>query len=330
MSDYHEQEKSNEGVPEAHTVTQIGLMIEGQDGLNWTRWRRLLDAAEELGFAFVFRSDHFTNSAPPDKDSLELWASLTYAAGHTRRIEFGPLVSPVTFRHPSITARTAAAVDDLSGGRLVLGIGAGWQDREHQAFGVPFPPVKTRFEMLDEYLQVVTLLLRSDEPVTYRGQYYSLDGAILLPRPYRQDGPRILVGGNGPKRTLPLAARYADEWNAVFAGPTELKRLEAQFDELLDAVGRPRGAVHRSAMVGTFLARSKGELEVRLESRGRSLQDSLEAGIVMGTPDMWAEQLQQYVNAGAERIMLQWLDQDDIAGIGMVAREVLPEFAGSI
>ena len=138
---------------------QIALMIEGQDGLNWDRWRRIIGAVESGGFQGLFRSDHFTNGAPPDKDSLELWISLTYLASHSQGIEFGPLVAPVTFRHPSVTARMAAAVSDLSGGRLVLGLGAGWQEREHHVFGVPFPPTSVRYQMLDEYLQVVDQLL---------------------------------------------------------------------------------------------------------------------------------------------------------------------------
>ncbi|KAB2853821.1 MAG: LLM class flavin-dependent oxidoreductase, partial [Anaerolineae bacterium] len=113
-------------------MAQIGIMIEGQHDLNWARWKKLLQAAEDFGFQCVFRSDHFTNANPPDYDSLELWVSLTYAATHTKKIEFGPLVTPVTFRHPSMTVRMAAQVDDLSGGRLVLGMGAGWQEREHR------------------------------------------------------------------------------------------------------------------------------------------------------------------------------------------------------
>ncbi|HEY8684801.1 MAG TPA: TIGR03560 family F420-dependent LLM class oxidoreductase [Chloroflexota bacterium] len=305
-------------------MVQIGLMIEGQDGLNWNRWMHILRAAEELPFAFVFRSDHFTNPSPPDKDSLELWTSLTYAASHTERIEFGPLVSPVTFRHPSITARVAAAVDDLSGGRLVLGIGAGWSDREHRTFGVPFPSTSTRLEMLDEYLQVVTLLLRSDESVSFHGKHYSLDEAVLLPRPTRPGGPPILVGGNGPKRTLPLAARYADEWNAVFVGPERLRELNTRLDGLLDEAGRPRDAVVRSAMVGTIFARHAGELQTRLSQRNITVETAIEAGWVHGTSDMWIQQLRALVAAGAERIMLQWLDQDNLADLEVIARDVLP------
>jgi F420-dependent oxidoreductase-like protein len=305
-------------------MVQIGLMIEGQDGLNWNRWVHILRAAEELPFAFVFRSDHFTNPSPPDKDSLELWTSLTYAASHTERIEFGPLVSPVTFRHPSITARVAAAVDDLSNGRLVLGIGAGWNDREHRAFGIPFPPTATRLEMLEEYLQVVTLLLRSDEPVSFQGKHYSLDEAVLLPRPSRPGGPPILVGGNGPKRTLPLAARYADQWNAVFVGPGRLRELNDRLDSLLDEVGRPRDAVIRSAMAGTIFARDEDDLQARLSRQNLTVEGAIEAGWVTGTPAMWVQQLSALADAGAERIMLQWLDQDNLADLEVIARDVLP------
>jgi F420-dependent oxidoreductase-like protein len=305
-------------------MVQIGLMIEGQDGLNWNRWVHILRAAEELPFAFVFRSDHFTNPSPLDQDSLELWTSLTYAASHTERIEFGPLVSPVTFRHPSITARVAAAVDDLSNGRLVLGIGAGWNDREHRTFGIPFPPTATRLEMLEEYLQIVALLLRSDEPISFQGKHYSLDEAVLLPRPSRPGGPPILVGGNGPKRTLPLAARYADQWNAVFVGPGRLRELNDRLDSLLDEVGRPRDAVIRSAMAGTIFARDEDELQAWLSRQNLTVEGAIEAGWVTGTPTMWVQQLSALADAGAERIMLQWLDQDNLADLEVIARDVLP------
>ncbi len=309
-------------------MMRIGLMIEGQDGLTWERWRRLLQAAEDLGFAHVFRSDHFTNPEPPDTASLELWTSLTYAAGHTARIEFGPLVTPVTFRHPAITARMAAAVDDLSGGRLTLGIGAGWQEREHRLFGVPFPPVEVRYGMLQEYLEVVARLLRSDQPVSYQGQQYALDQAILLPRPQRPGGPPILVGGNGPRRTLPIAARYADEWNAVHVNPTRLGELNQRLDGLLDQAGRPRNALRRSAMLAARFARDEQALAVlegQFAERGTTTEEVSRCGLV-GTPTMWVDQLRAYADAGADRVMLQWIDQDNIADLEVIARDVLPAF----
>jgi alkanesulfonate monooxygenase SsuD/methylene tetrahydromethanopterin reductase-like flavin-dependent oxidoreductase (luciferase family) len=133
---------------------EIALMLEGQDGLNWPRWQRLVQAAEDLGFAGLYRSDHYTNAQPPDKDSLELWVSLTWLADNTNRIEFGPLVSPVSFRHPTMTARMAAAVDDLSAGRLTLGLGAGWQEREHTHYGRDLLDIPARFERLQEGVTV--------------------------------------------------------------------------------------------------------------------------------------------------------------------------------
>lgn len=303
----------------------VSLMIEGQNGLNWRRWRGVLDAAERLGYHGVFRSDHFTNAAPPDRDSLELWTSLTFAASQTERIEFGPLVTPVTFRHPSITARAAAAVDDLSGGRLVLGIGAGWQEREHAAFGVPFPDQTTRFELLTEYLEVVTRLLRSDEPVRYEGAHFHLRDAMLLPRPARSGGPPILIGGNGRHRTMPIAARFADEWNAVFVSPDRFRELNRHLNELLRAVGRNPAAVRRSVMVGTVFARSEEQVRELLTRQGRSASELTAHGSIVGTPERWVQQLRAYAAAGVERMMLQWLDLDDLAGIELVAREVLPQ-----
>ncbi|GAC1463235.1 MAG: LLM class F420-dependent oxidoreductase [Chloroflexota bacterium] len=310
-------------------MMDIGVMIEGQDGLTWSRWSELLRATEQLGFNSLFRSDHFTNPQPPDKESLELWVSLTYAASHSTGIEFGPLVTPVTFRHPVITARTAAAIDDLSGGRLVLGIGAGWNEREHTMFGVPFPGTDTRLSMLDEYVEVVTRLLRSDEPTTFRGRHYSLEEAILLPRPQRSGGPPILIGGNGPRRTLPLAARYADEWNAVIIGPDAMRTLMERLDGLLDEQGRARDAVKRSIMLETLFARDNNALHKKLNDRQMSLDDAVAGGCLCGTPQMWIEQLEAYAAIGVERVMLQWLEQDNLDDLEIVAREVLPAVTAS-
>ncbi len=303
---------------------RVALMIEGQNGLDWPRWQRILRAAEDLGYDGVWRSDHFTNANPPDKASLEAWTSLTYAASHTERIEFGPLVSPVTFRHPAMVARMAAAVDDLSGGRLVLGLGAGWQEREHHNFGIPFPPKQVRLEMLREYLEVVTRLLRSDEPASFEGTYAQLHEAILLPRPQRPGGPPILVGGNGEKRTMPLAARYADEWNSLFVSPRRFTELNRHMDGLLRDAGRPPESLFRSLMLGTIFARDQSDLARKMTGRGWDAEEGPKHGQVAGVPEMWVEQLRAYRDAGAQRVMLQWLDLDDIPGIESVAREVLP------
>ena len=147
----------------------IAIMIEAQNGLTWSCWQNLAVAVEDLGFAGLYRSDHFTNAQPPDMESLELWVSLTWLASHTKHIEFGPLVSPLSVRNPVLTARMASAVDDLSGGRLTLGLGAGWQEREHEKFGFDLLELKPRFDRFEEGLEIITHLLRSKKPVTYEG-----------------------------------------------------------------------------------------------------------------------------------------------------------------
>lgn len=296
-------------------------MIEGQNGLTWPRWQRIAETVEAAGFAGLYRSDHYTNANPPDIDSLEMWVSLTWLASHTSRIEFGQLVSPASFRHPTMTARYAAAVDDLSGGRLHLGLGAGWQVREHDNFGLDLLEVAPRFQRFEEYLEVVSRLLQSDTPVDFSGEYYQLKEAILLPRPQRAGGPPIVIGGNGPRRTLPLTARFAAEWNAVFIPPEKFRELNNRLDELLTAAGRQPQSMRRSLMTGCFFAADEAGLATKLTGRDRAALR--ERGVIIGTPGQIGEQLAAYADAGVQRIMLQWLDLDDIAGIEHLAREIL-------
>lgn len=286
------------------------------------RWQRLASAVEDLGFAGLYRSDHFTNANPPDLDSLELWTSLTWLASHTRRIEFGPLVSPVSFRHPVVTARVACAVDYLSGGRLTLGLGAGWQEREHANFGFDLLDVRGRFARLGEALEVVTRLLRSDEPVSLDGPRYRLREAIGLPRPRRPNGPPILIGGNGPLRTLPLAARYADEWNAVYVPARRFAELSGRLDTLLAGRGRRPADVRRSLMTGLVFGRDDAEVQRNL--RGRAAATLRERGVVVGTGTAVADALDRLTEAGVQRVMLQWLDLDDLDGLEALARAVIP------
>lgn len=302
---------------------EIAIMVEGQNGLTWPRWQRMAQAVEELGFAGLFRSDHFTNANPPDKDSLELWVSLTWLASHTRRIEFGPLVSPVSFRHPAMTVRMASAVDDLSGGRLVLGLGAGWQEREHEHYGFDLLEPKARFDRFEEGLEIVTRLLRSDKPVSYRGEYFQLQDATLLPRPSRPGGPRIAIGGNGQNRTLPFVVRYADEWNAVYLTAGKLKSLNGKLDSLLEADGRPRDSVRRSVMLGCIFGRTPDRVQEKLTASNRTLEAWRELGAVVGIGSQVREQLQEVELAGVQRVMLQWLDLDDLDGLSDLARDLI-------
>jgi len=307
-------------------MLKIALMVEGQMGLNWTRWKRITTAVEEMGFAGIYRSDHYTNSEPPDMDSLELWVSLTWLASHTSTIEFGPLVSPVSFRNPTMTARMAGAVDDLSGGRLVLGLGAGWQEREHRNFGWRLGDMETRFARFEEGLTVITQLLQSDQPVTYSGSYYQLNEAILLPRPQRRRGPTILIGGNGPKRTLPLAAKFADEWNGVFIPPDKYTATNALLNEMLSETDREPADVKRSLMTNLVFGRTDQEVNDLIQ-RGvfgiTSKSELQEHGIITGTANEVIDQLGEFAAAGAEKIMLQWLDIDAIDRLEAFAQDVL-------
>ena len=253
-------------------MLEIAIMIEGQNGLNWPRWQKLARSVEDLGFVGLFRSDHFTNANPPDKDSLELWTSLTWLASNTKRIEFGPLVTPLSFRHPVFTARMASAVDDLSGGRLTLGLGAGWQEREHHLFGFGLLDPKSRFDRFEEAMQVVTRLLQSEEPVHFEGEYYQVRGATLMPHPQREGGPRILVGGDGGKRLLSLVVRYAEEWNCVMLLQRDFARRNERLNEMLGVAGRDPESVRRSMMTGCVFGKDPEALQQKVDARGRTLE----------------------------------------------------------
>jgi F420-dependent oxidoreductase-like protein len=304
-------------------MLEVAVMLEGQNGLTWTRWQKIARLVEEAGFAGLFRSDHFTNSSPPDIDSLELWTSLTWLAGNTQRIELGPLVTPFSFRHPVHTARMAAAVDDLSNGRLVLGLGAGWQEREHQLFGFDLLEPAARFNRFKEGMEVVTRLLQKEEPVTFEGQYYQLRGATLLPRPQRPGGPRILVGGSGVKRTLSYVVQYASEWNCVMQLPQDLLRLNQRLNEMLVEAGRKPESVRRSMMTGCVFGKDEATLRQKITARGSTLEQLRGRGIVAGSPGAVKEQLAALEEAGLQRVMLQWLDLDDLESLETLAKDVL-------
>jgi alkanesulfonate monooxygenase SsuD/methylene tetrahydromethanopterin reductase-like flavin-dependent oxidoreductase (luciferase family) len=246
-------------------------------------------------------------------------------ASHTKRIEFGPLVSPVSFRDPIMTARMAAAVDDLSGGRLSLGIGAGWLKREHTNYGWDLLDIDGRFARFEEGLQVIESLLTSDDPVDFAGDYYQIQEGVLLPRPQRAGGPPILIGGNGPKRTLPLVARYAQEWNGVYITPEQFAEKNQRLDTLLVENGRSPQEVRRSMMVGCIFGNDTVEVDEKLRDRNWSVEDFQQWGAVVGTGSEMVDQLGQFAEAGVQRIMLQWLDMDDIDRLEAMAHAILPQ-----
>ena len=303
-------------------------MIEGQMGLTWERWKRIVEVVESSGYAGLFRSDHFTNPTGPDEESLELIVALTYVADHSERLHFGPLVSPMGYRDPVMLTRQIAALSDLSGGRAILGMGAGWQQREHEAYGYDLLDVGPRVDRLADGLEVATKLLRSDGPVTHDGPFYRLKDAELLPQPSHH--VPIMVGVNGPKRTMPLAARYADIWNGGAAGPDAFADKVEHLYTLVESEGRARDDVKATMMTGVFFGADESSLAARLERLRRrpdlaelSIEDLIErvrtAGPVVGGPDEVREQLKAYEAAGVEEIMLQWFDLTDIDSIAAFA-----------
>jgi alkanesulfonate monooxygenase SsuD/methylene tetrahydromethanopterin reductase-like flavin-dependent oxidoreductase (luciferase family) len=217
----------------------------------------------------------------------------------------------------------AAAVDDLSNGRLTLGLGAGWQHREHSLFGFDLLNIKDRFDRFEEGLQVITGLLKSDTPTSFEGKYFQLRQAALLPRPQRPGGPRILVGGSGRKRTMPLAARYADEWNCIFTQPDSFALLNKQMDSFLRVENRDPESMRRSMMTGCYFGRHENSLREKIDARGLSFEELRGRGAIVGNAEQVKEQLRELAEAGLQRVMLQWLDLDDLEGMEALAKAVL-------
>jgi F420-dependent oxidoreductase-like protein len=304
---------------------EVSIMIEGQQGLSWARWQRLAQAAEELGFYGLFRSDHFVDPEGPYAGSLETWISLGWLASNTRRIAFGTLVSPVSFRNPAILAWQASSIDALAGGRLRLGLGAGWNQREHDAFGFELGNLDTRFERLEDSLNVIRQLTRSAEPTSYEGNSYAIKDAYLEPRTPGNNGPAIVVGGNGPRRTLPLVAHYADEWNAVGLALDGFQERSARLDDLLATAGRAPESVKRTIMTRGQIGRNDADLASQADAE--TIATRRARGAVIGTPNEIVEQLGRYAEAGVNGVQLQWFDMDDIGGLELFASTVLPQLA---
>ena len=318
---------------------QLAIACEGWFGLDWPQWKRLVGEVERLGFAGLYLSDHLFLGAVTPFPSLELIVALTYLADHTERVTFGALVSPLSVREPVTLARQAAALDNLSGGRFVLGVGAGWNEPEHAMFGYTLGDWPTRFARLEEGLEVLTRLLRGDGPVSYAGRFFRLQDAVLAPRPQRPGGPPLLVGGRGPRRTLPLVARYADIWNGQSLSPEGVRERAALLDGLLHAAGRRPGDVRRSLTTPVVCGRTPAELERRLRGARRlagwatlpldQLLETMRTGqeAIIGTPEEVVAQLRAYAEAGITELAVRWFDAEDIEGIEILAHEVMPRLA---
>ncbi len=299
---------------------EVALMVEGQDGLNWQRWQRIARTAEDAGYVGLYRSDHFTNPAGPLKDSLECWISLAWLASQTSRIEFGPLVSPMSFHHPSMLVRIAAAIGDLSGGRLYLAIGAGWQEREHTSYSYRLGDVPERMRRFREAVQIMAHLLRDDSPLTFEGKHYSLRDAVLLPRPSCR--VPIVIGGSGRKVTLPLAARYADEWNTGPTSPESFREMSAYLDRLIEKAGRQPSSLKRSMMLFVRYGRDRADLDARLAAR--PVPEFLRRGTLIGTAAEIKDRVAALADAGVQRVMINWRDDyDDVKGMAALGKVLL-------
>lgn len=309
---------------------EISITIEAMFGLNWNLWKRIIAQAQRIGFNGLYRSDHLIIGVA-GSDSLELITSLTYLAEHSRDLHFGSLVAPLSVHNPVMLARQAMAINDLSGGRMILGVGAGWHEEEHNMFGFQLGSNKIRLDRFEEGLQVISALVREQGPVDHDGQYFHLRQAQLIP----QSPVRIMVGGNGPKRTLPLVARYADVWNCQLADAAAFKQVNALLDELILAAGRQPANVKRTVMVPALAYRKPVDLQRHLDLIRRDAaafrnasDEEIHAWFnslrgIFGSPQQVIDGLAAFKENGAEEVIIEWFglaDEEGMEGMAEVIR----------
>jgi len=310
------------------SAMRLRIFTEPQQGADYARLLAVAQAAEELGFDGFFRSDHYLSMGEGSglPGPTDAWVTLAGLALQTERLRLGTLVSPVTFRYPGPLAVSVAQVDAMSGGRVELGVGTGWFDAEHEAYGIPFPPLGDRFGMLEEQLAIVTGLWTTPagEKFSYSGAHYTVKDSPGLPKPVQQPKPPVIIGGGGQKRTPRLAATYADEYNAAFDA---VAGTNAAFDRVRAAVekaGRPAGSMVYSAAQVVCCGRDDAEIARRAAAIGREPDELREHGLA-GTPSEVVAKIKEYGEVGAERMYLQVLDLTDLAHLELIAAEVLPE-----
>lgn len=322
---------------------RFALMIEPQQGLTYVEQLAIAQRAEAAGFEALFRSDHYQSfPGASDNPTTDAWAVLAGLARETTRIGLGALVSPVTVRLPGNFAKVVTTVDEMSGGRIEVGLGAGWHEDEHRRHGFPFPPIGERAEMLEEQLEILHGLWSEPDGWSFHGRHYTVEDSLFRPKPVDAPGrpkspsggvrPRIIVGGGGSPRSMRIAARWADEFNVTSSGPEELREKYAALADACRAIGRDPASITRSAMVGVLV----GESGAELRSREAALQAALgtEGGggewlaerrgrWIMGTPDEARQAVERFVAAGAERMMLQDFVPRDLEMIDLLGRELV-------
>ena len=316
---------------------KFNVMIEGQDGVTYADLLAIAQRAEALGFAGMYRSDHYSNGPKRDVVSTDAWASLGGLVRETKRITLGTLVTPATFRPIGNLAKAVATVAEMAGpapdggSRVVLGMGTGWMEVEHRRHGFPFEDLGTRFRRLEEHLEVLTKLWdRSRQPFDYDGEFVSIADADFAPVP--DPRPRIVIGGAGLSKTPRLAAHYADELNAVMLSPDQCREQRAALHDACTAIDRDPATIRYSVMTRCLVGRTQAEFEERArrsqERSGRegSLADyidSLQPHWLVGTVDRMHALVDEYTAAGVEQLMLQHLVVEDMDMLELVAEEFL-------
>ncbi|MCO5970595.1 LLM class F420-dependent oxidoreductase [Actinoallomurus soli] len=305
----------------------LRIFTEPQQGASYDTLLRVAKATEEYGFDAFFRSDHYlkmgdVSGLPGPSDA---WITLAGLARETRRIRLGTLVTAATFRLPGPLAISVANVDQMSGGRVELGLGTGWFEEEHTAYGIPFPSLGERFDRLEEQLQIVTGLWETPtgKSFSFRGEYYRLEDSPALPKP-AQPRPPVIIGGVGAKRTPRLAARYADEYNVPFNGLRETKAAYERVRAACEQGGRSCQSMTFSAAQVVCCGRDDAEIARRAEAIGRKVDELRQNGLA-GTPSEVVEKIGRFREIGAQRMYLQVLDLDDLDHLELIASEVLPQ-----
>lgn len=307
----------------------LRVFTEPQQGASYDQLLSAARLAEASGFDAFFRSDHYLRMGPgsPLPGPTDAWVTLAGLARETSTIRLGTLVSPVTFRHPGILAITVAQVDAMSGGRVELGLGTGWFDAEHHAYGIPYPPaVGDRFDLLGEQLEIVSGLWSAPDTFSFTGRHYTLTESPALPKPVQRPGPPIVMGGAGMVRTPRLAARFASEWNAPFLPFDDYAPTRGRVLAACEAIGRDPSSLVTSAALVVCIGSDDAEIRRRAEAIGREVEE-LKLNGICGTPAEAIEQLARWGAAGAQRVYLQLLDLDDLDHLRLIAAEVLPHVA---